>query len=318
MTLSIYLLKKLIKALIICGVICFSVFFIFSLIGNLGEKISFKLILLLSAINSIQIFTYIPSHLFILSLCIFVINLKMKNELVIIKEYVGLKFLYSVISSIILLFIIFELNKNALSKNLEIVKKNLINNLNLKDTKIFINSDEDKTTYKVFIDLNYIDNYESQYLEFHTFDRTIYKGVLSTDVYINKNDLYSRQLTIYENNHFQNEYSNKVIYKNFKNYWPRYSDKVIKSKSEELSSNYGLIQSTIFHTLFYLIISLIFFSKRFVNREINISKFFFIIISIFLYYLIIPKIIINNFDNYFQIITIIIFILVFLNFKKYE
>ncbi len=87
MIFTIYLAKKFFKAFLICTVLSYSIFFIFSLIGNLGEKFSFKSILYLSNLNSFQIFTYIPSHLFILSLCLFIFNLKSKNELIIIKEY---------------------------------------------------------------------------------------------------------------------------------------------------------------------------------------------------------------------------------------
>ena len=91
MILPIYLAKKFIKSFCICAGISLSVFFIFSLIGNLGEKFSFNSILYLSVLNSVQIFSYIPSQLFIMSLCLFIIHLKSKNELIVIKEYIELK-----------------------------------------------------------------------------------------------------------------------------------------------------------------------------------------------------------------------------------
>ena len=100
MILTLYLAKKFFKAFIICAVLSYSIFFIFSLMGNLGEKLSFKSIFLISNFNAFQIFTYIPSHLFILSLCLFVFNLKSKNELIIIKEYFVLKKLFLIIYQI--------------------------------------------------------------------------------------------------------------------------------------------------------------------------------------------------------------------------
>ena len=93
----------------------YSIFFIFSLIGNLGEKFSFKSILYLSTLNSFQIFTYIPSHLFILSFCLFIIHLKSKNELIIIKEYIELKKLFLIIFPILALFIFIEIKKENFS-----------------------------------------------------------------------------------------------------------------------------------------------------------------------------------------------------------
>ena len=121
MILPLYLAKKFFKAFIICGVVSYSIFFIFSLIGNLGEKFSFKSILYLSTLNSFQIFTYIPSHLFILSFCLFIIHLKSKNELIIIKEYIELKKLFLIIFPILALFIFIEIKK----ENFQILLKKL-------------------------------------------------------------------------------------------------------------------------------------------------------------------------------------------------
>ncbi len=111
MILPIYLSKKFVKALIICIALSFSIFFIFSLIGNLGEKLSFKSIFLLSTLNSFQIFTFIPSHLFILSLCLFIFHLKSRNELIIIKEYFELRNLFLLIVPIVIFFVFIEIKK---------------------------------------------------------------------------------------------------------------------------------------------------------------------------------------------------------------
>ena len=58
MILALYLIKKFFNALLVCGGISYAIFYIFSLIGNLGEKFSFKSILYLSALNSFQIFSF--------------------------------------------------------------------------------------------------------------------------------------------------------------------------------------------------------------------------------------------------------------------
>ena len=63
---------------------------------------------------------------------------------------------------------------------------------------------------------------------------------------------------------------------------------------------------------------MLFFSKKLVNRNINMTKIILVVISIFLYFLLIPKINLNNFGYIFQIITIIIFILVFFQIKQNE
>ena len=79
-----------------------------------------------------------------------------------------------------------------------------------------------------------------------------------------------------------------------------------------------MIQSILFYCLFYFCISIIFFSKKLVDRGMNTMKTFLLILIIFLYYLIIPKIMLNNFQFFFQIISIMIFVLTFFKIKQYE
>jgi len=137
MTLPIYLIKKFLISLIICTGVSYSFFFIFSLIGNLGEKLPFNLILYLSTLNSFQIFTYIPSHLFILSFCLFIISLKSKNELIIIKEYIELKKLFLIIFPILTLFILIEIKKMIFQKILKFLNQILLS-LNKKILRKFL------------------------------------------------------------------------------------------------------------------------------------------------------------------------------------
>ena len=194
MILSVYLAKKFVNAFTICAGVSYSIFFIFSLIGNLGEKFSFKSIFFLSVLNAAQIFTYIPSHLFILSLCIFVLHLKSKNELIIIKEYIELRSLFLIIFPILTLFIFIEYNKNYLSNNIENIKLNLLNSKNLGDTKILISSDGNKKKYTIFSSYDENKGLFKQYLNFETQNETIYKGEISTNIYLNESDLFSNDL----------------------------------------------------------------------------------------------------------------------------
>ena len=182
MILKIYLFKKFLKALLICAGLSYSIFFLFSLIGNLGEKLSFKLILYLSALNSLQIFTYIPSHLFILSFCVFIINLNSKNELIIVKEYFKLKSLFFIIFPILTIFSFTEIQKDTFSKNIEKIKSNLISSKKSEETKILISSDGNKKKYIIFNGFNESNSFVKQYLNFEMQDQNIYKGEISTNL----------------------------------------------------------------------------------------------------------------------------------------
>ena len=266
MILPIYLSKKFLKALIICAVMSYSIFFIFSLIGNLGEKFSFKSIFYLSALNSFQIFTYIPSHLFILSICLFIINLKSKNELTIIKEYIDLKSLFLMIIPILFLFIFIDFKKDDFSKDIEKIKSNLINSNNLPDTKILISLEGNKKKYFIFSGYDEKNESINQYLRFETKNNTIYEGEVSTKLNLNKSNLFRNESTIYKNDSFQNEDFHKKLYENFTGFWSKNSETIIKSNVSVINSNYKTIQLIIFYILFYFCISMIFFSKKIVDQ----------------------------------------------------
>jgi len=123
---------------------------------------------------------------------------------------------------------------------------------------------------------------------------------------------------VYEKNDFQYENFNKKLFENFISFWTKNTGKIIKHKKSKASSNYNIILSLLFISLFYLCISMIFLSKKLVNRGMNIMKIFLLVFFMFLYYLVIPKIVLNNFQYTFNLITIMIFILIFFNIKKYE
>jgi hypothetical protein len=318
MTLTNYLIKKFFKAFIICGGVSYSIFFIFSLIGNLGEKFSFKSILYLSTLNSLQIFTYIPSHLFIFSLCLFIFHLKSKNELIIIKEYIKLKSLFLIIFPILASFTFIEFKKETFSTNIEKIKSDLISSKNLEDTKILILEEGNKKKYTIFSEYDESNATINQYLNFEILNQTIFRGEMSSNLKLLDNNLYSYDSTIYERDDFRHESSKKKLYENFFNFWSNNNEVIIKNKANSIKSNYDMIQSFLFYILFYFCISMIFLSKKLVDRNINTMKIFLLILSIFLYYLLIPKVILNNFQFFFQIISIIIFVLIFFKIKKYE
>ena len=88
MTLFRFLFKKLVLSCLTSLTISYSIFFIFSLFSSLSEQLSFNKVLILSTLNALQIFVYIPSYIVLSTFLLLLINLKSKNELVIIKEYI--------------------------------------------------------------------------------------------------------------------------------------------------------------------------------------------------------------------------------------
>ena len=318
MTLSIYLIKKFSKAFGICIGVSYSIFFIFSLIGNLGENFSFESILLLSALNSFQIFAYIPSHLFILSFLVFILSLKSKNELIIIKEYIELKRLFLIILPILIIFTFIEIEKNNFSKDIETLKSNLLSSKNPEGKKILISSKDEKKKYIILSDYNKKNSIISQYLEVEVKDQNILKGEISSNLKIVEDNLISNESTIYKNNNFIKNNSKKKIFENFLSFWSENNKTIIKIKTDDVNKNYNNIIYILFYILFYFCISMIFLSKKLVNRNINFAKIFFLVLLIFLYCLLIPKIMLDNYHYFFQIISLIIFVLIFFKINQYE
>ena len=318
MTLAIYLFNKFIKAIIICLGLSYSIFFVFSLLGYLGEKFSFKIILYLSALNSLQIFTYIPSYLYILSFCFFIINLKSKNELIIVKEYTNLTNLFLIILPILFLFTLIDVKKETFSTNIGNIKSKLLNSKNFSDTRVIITTEGNIKKYAIFNGYDVVNESVNQYLKFEVKNQKISRGELSTDLNLYENELFINESIIYENNNFRSELEKKKLLNNFNYYFSDNSEKIIKNKGDSIRSNYNFIQAIIFCILFYLSITMIFFSKKIVNRDINLSSIFSLVLSIFLYYLLVSKITLNNLHYLFEFISIIILILVIFKVKKYE
>ena len=318
MILTFYLAKKFFKAFLISVLVSNSIFFIFSLIGNLGEKLSFKSIFFLSSLNSFQIFTYIPSHLFILSIILFIYNLKSKNELIIIKEYIDLKKLFLLIFPILVVFTYVDIKKNYLSSYIEKIKSNIIISKNIDDAKIFISSEGNKKKYTIFSGYDQDNEIINQYLSFESQNQTIKRGEISNNLYLNGNDLFSKDTIIYENNDFKNENFKKILFENFISFWAKNTRTIIKNETNKVNINYNTILSILFNCLFYICISMIFFSKKLVDRDMKTIKNLLIVLVMFLYYLLIPKIMLNNFQYPFHLIAIAIFILTFFKIKRYE
>ena len=89
---------------------------------------------------------------------------------------------------------------------------------------------------------------------------------MSVNLNLSNNNLISNDSAIYENNDFRFENNKKKLFENFIGYWSANTETIVKSKTNNLSSNYNLILLILFYSLFYFCISMIFFSKKLVNR----------------------------------------------------
>ena len=134
---------KYIISLSICFALSSIIFFIFSLLGNLDEEYFFNVKIKISFFNSLQILTYVPAFIFLISVILFIIFLRSKNEMIIVKSYLNIKLLAVFFLPIVILFSILELNKKNLGSLVEDRKANLLNQGSTINTKIIINKNND-------------------------------------------------------------------------------------------------------------------------------------------------------------------------------
>ena len=287
---------KYIASLSICFALSSIIFFIFSLLGNLDEEYFFNVIIKISFFNSLQILTYVPAFIFLISVILFVIFLRSKNEMIIIRSYMNIKLLAVFFLPIVIFFSILELNKKNLGSLVEDRKVNLINQGTIINTKIIINKNNDSKSYIILKNINPNDINKAEYRSFDIYKKKILIAQFSNNLIFSNNTLTAKSYTQYKNNlieDFQNSKSldleaNSFIDQNF----------TVKdiSKKDKFSFDTRLINNSIFFILFFSYIFLIFLNKKLVSNKYGLKKPIFICLIILIY----SFLIFNNSFNFYK------------------
>ena len=274
---------KYIVSLSICFALSSIIFFIFSLLGNLDEEYLFNVIVKISFFNSLQILTYVPAFIFLISVILFIIFLRSKNEMIIIRSYMNIKLLAVFFLPIVIFFSILELNKKNLGSLVEDTKENLINQGTLINTKIIINKSNDLKSYIILKNINPNDTNKAEYRSFDIYKKKIQIAQFSDNLIFSNNILTAKSYTQYKNNlieDFQNSKSldletNSFINQNF----------LVKdfSKKDKFSLDIRLINNSIFLILFFSYIFLVFLNKNLVSNKYDLKKPIFICLIALIY-----------------------------------
>ena len=308
---------KYTTSLLMCFASSLIIFFIFSLIGNLNENYSFKVILKLSLLNSLQILTYVPAFIYLLSIILLTIFLKSKNEIIIIKSYFNLKRLTLFILPVVIIFTTIEINKRELNLLIEDTKLNLIKISSQSDIKIFIKKNEISKNYILFknINLNNLDNLE--YRSYFVTNNKINSAEFSNNLKLINNSFYAERYTKYNNNFIEDINNKKIIDINFLNYIQKSSMVKNISKRNNLDLNFKLINFIIFFILFFIYVFLYFFSSKYVSTKQSLKKPIFVCLIILIYSFVIFNNSLSFYKHEFEILASIIvgmfFIKVYLN-----
>ncbi len=293
-------------SLLICIFLSFTVFFIFSLISNLNEDILFSKILILSLLNTIQIITYVPAFVFLISVILLMIFLRSKNEIIIIKSYLNIKRLMLFFFPIVLIFTFLEINKKDLSLYFEGHKINILNGSDISGVKILI---DNKQNYKTYMVLNNIDPEDMENADFRLYtvlDKKIKVAKFSNNLSILNNSLILDNFTQFKNDLIQNINNEKTI--NLDLIKLINSSNTVNDISDKnyYEFNLKLLNLLIFFILFFNYIFLNFFNSKYVSLKQNLVIPIIFSFSILIYSFFVFNNSLNLYIQEFEIIASVI------------
>ena len=302
---------KYIASFLICLSSSFIVFFIFSLISNLSEDYLFRIILILSGLNSLQILTYVPAFIFLISLILFSVFLRSKNEVIIVKSYLGIHKLMVFVLPIVLLFSVFESNKKRISIYLDDSKSNLIESKESTKTKILIKETNNKKTITILENLDLTDMSNAKYRSFNIFNNVINIAQYSEKLIASENTLTLENYTQYENDIIEDFNSQKIINIDLINLISDSSlVKILSVKSNPLL-NVKLINLITFFIFFLSFIFLIFFNSQYIGSKQSLRNPILISISMLIYSFIIFNNSLVTYKQEFELLASLIVLMLF-------
>ncbi len=273
---------------LVCTISSFILFFIFSLLGNLNEDYLFKTIISLSLLNSLQILTYVPSFIFLLTVILFTIFLRSKNEMIIIRCYVNTKRIVTFFLPIVLIFTALEIKKNEFVDLIENNKADLVKQSNKKMPKILINEESDSKTFIILnnINLEEIDN--AEYRAYTIYNNKIQLAQFSNNLILSNNTLIAKNYTQYKDNLIEDLNIQKKLNINLLELNKQNSMVKNISISNYYEIDMEFINLVIFNILFFSFVFLIFNNKKFVSIKVGLAIpilicFIFLLYSFFIF-----------------------------------
>ena len=220
---------------------------------------------------------------------------------------------------LIIIFLLIEINKSFILDKVDYFKSSYIKEKNIKDLKVYINHlDENEKSYAIFKNINQDSKSIEQYLFYQIIDSEIVSGKFNKNLVLKDDYLISKESFQYQNENIENINPQMIIVNNLKELLSEVGGIKIIKEYQYSNFNFTKINTWIFYFLFYLIFMTVFLSKKILNSKANLTKLFIFIFTLFVYYLFIPGINLNNYNIIFHIITTLTLILVFIKVKKNE
>ena len=307
-----FLYIKYALSLVICISSSFVIFFIFSLISNLSEEYLFKIIINLSALNSLQILSYVPAFIFLISLILFSIFLRSKNEIIIIKSYLSVGKLMIFFLPIVLIFSIFDSSKSNIIVYFEDIKLNLINSDYKTKSKILINELNDGKTITILENLDLTNLANAEYRSYKIYNKDIKIAEYSDNLIYSNNVLILKNYTRYKNNVIENFNLQKKINIDLIELMSKNSlvEKISVKKKSLLDIRF--INLLVFSIFFLSFTFLNFFNSKHLGSKKSLKEPILISLSILIYSFIIFNNSVVSYKQEFELLASIIVLMLFL------
>ena len=313
-----YIYIKYLFSFFISSSILFCLFYIFSLIGNLGEKMNFGPILYLSYLNSIQILTYIPSLVILISIVLFMIILRAKNEIIIIKEYFSDIKIIFIFFPIVLIFSIFEINKDISSNYINNLKSDFLKSEGLHNSKIIRYDGDEKRIYKVIKGLNIHELSIDEINTFHILKDQIVYAEYSDDISIIDNNVVANLTTHFRENKAFISNNMNMLLKDIDKYLTNEQIFYLNNNKMKLKIETNFLLKLLCLILLFHSLFLILLSRKVIDKKYNIAGSIIICLLLVIYFLAINSIVIHTLSDEIFILTSLLMSLVFIKYLKYE
>ena len=300
MILNSYLTKKLLEASLLSLSVIFTIFFIFSLLGNLGENFNFSKIIFISLLTTIQILFYIPIFIFFLIVSAFSIILTSHNELKIIAHYLSKKKIILVFSAYILLFLFFEFNKGLVTQKIENLKLQLIDTGKYLSSQVIITKNADQKNYSI---IKNVRNYEKEISIFSLINDSFYEAIYTDKAIINNNQLITDNYYRLVIDKIKENKNKLVIIKNLNDYSDDIRINYIESKKFFIL-NQNEILKLLNILLVILAILIISIDNDLFNKNNTKLKYYLVGVILIFYLYLVTNIKLSILDKEFQYLSL--------------
>lgn len=313
MRLNSYILKKFFLGISISVFTCLTIFFLFSIIGSLGENLNFYQIVVISFINSLQLIFLIPTYILLFSIYVFWYLINIKNEIIVIKQYFSKPKVLFVLIFFTLSFAMVEVKKDVFVNKLEKAKIAILDKAKNFDFKLIVLKDHDNEKYYLFKDINFENNFIEQFNYYEIENYEIKNSIFSEKVPFMNDLIYLTYYYEQEKNKINKKNNSKIIkINNLSNYLNLENHvKLIKTKKD--SFNFVDFEKFFYFFILNCLLILIIINHSSLLKKDNLINSILISIILIIYSYVLFTITLQSFNFIFLFLG---FTFIFLNLIK--